>query len=186
MKIAKTLLTLTFFIILATLPVLHASSTLTIALETSQPLYYAGQTVHVYGNLTSNGSAVQLVPIALEVQDPNGTTIVVRTLLTDTTGTYNLTFKLPSGAMGGNYTVYVSSAYMEQNATNSATFEFIAILGDVNGDGVVDIYDVVTVATAFGSYPGHQKWNPDADLVPDSIIDIYDIVTVAMNFGKTL
>ena len=185
MKIAKTLLTLTFFMILTTLPVLHASSTLTITVETSKPSYYAGQTVHVYGNLTSNGSAVQLVPVALEVQDPNGTAIVVRTLLTDTAGTYNLTFKLPSGAMGGIYTLYVSSAYMEQNATNSTTFEFIALLGDVNGDGIVDIYDVVTVATAFGSYPGHPKWNPDADLVPDSLIDIFDIVTVAKNFGMT-
>jgi len=186
LKITKTLLTFTFFMILTTLPIISASSTLIITVETSKPSYYAGQTVHVYGNLTSNGSAVQIVPIALEVQDPNGTAIVVRTLLTDTAGTYNLTFKLPSGAVGGIYALYVSAAYKEQNATNSATFEFIALLGDVNGDGTVDIYDVVTVATAFGSYPGHQNWNPDADIVPDNIIDIYDIVTVAKNFGTSV
>lgn len=106
-------------------------------------------------------------------------------MLTDTAGTYHLTFKLPSEATEGTYTVYVSSAYMEQRATNNTTFEFTALLGDVNGDGIVDIYDVVTVATAFGSYPGHPRWNPDADLVPDGIIDIFDIVTLARNFGKT-
>lgn len=57
--------------------------------------------------------------------------------------------------------------------------------GDVNGDGVVDIYDVVTVSIAFGSYPGHTDWNPDADLNNDNAVDIYDVVLVATNFGKT-
>lgn len=123
--------------------------------------------------------------VALEVQDPNGTTVVTRTLITDTAGTYHLTFKLPSVAAVGTYTAYVSSAYMEQRATNSTTFKLTALVGDINGDDIVDIFDVVMVATAFGSYPGHQRWNPDADLVPDGIIDIFDVVTIATNFGET-
>ena len=185
MKISRTVPALTFLVLLAALPILHAQSTLTITVETSKPSYYIGQSVYIYGNVTSDGSPVQTVLVALEVQDPNGTTVVTRTLITDTVGTYNLIFKLPSGATGGNYTSYVSSTYMTQNATNSITFELIGLIGDVNRDGVVDIYDVVAVATAFGSYPGHQNWNPDADLVSDNLIDIYDIVTVASHFGMT-
>jgi len=52
---------------------------------------------------------------------------------------------------------------------------------DVNGDGIVDIYDVVIVATAFGSQSGNPNWNPVADLNEDTLVDIYDIVVVAKN-----
>ena len=56
---------------------------------------------------------------------------------------------------------------------------------DVNDDEIVDIFDVVTVAEAFGSKPGDPNWNPITDLVQDELIDIFDVVTVAGNFGKT-
>jgi len=58
------------------------------------------------------------------------------------------------------------------------------IKGDINGDFTIDIYDIVLVATAFGSRPGDPDWKPNADLVEDNIIDIYDVVIVAQNFGK--
>ena len=55
---------------------------------------------------------------------------------------------------------------------------------DVNGDEIVDVFDVVTVAEAFGSIPGDPNWNPAADLVQDEVIDIFDVVIVAGNFGR--
>lgn len=60
----------------------------------------------------------------------------------------------------------------------------VRLQGDLNGDGIVDIFDVVTVATAFGTKPGDEKWNPVADLNNDSMVDIFDVVTVTSNFGK--
>jgi len=59
------------------------------------------------------------------------------------------------------------------------------ILGDINGDGIVDVFDFIIVAAAFGSKPGDSKWNPDADLNSDGLIDIFDVEAVAKNFGKT-
>ena len=59
------------------------------------------------------------------------------------------------------------------------------LVGDVNGDGVVDIYDVVMVAVAFGSKPGDPNWNQAADLNDDAMVDIYDVVTVSSYFGET-
>jgi len=57
--------------------------------------------------------------------------------------------------------------------------------GDINRDGEVDMKDVATAAMAFGSYPGHPRWNPIVDQNEDATIDLKDIALVAKNFGKT-
>jgi hypothetical protein len=68
-----------------------------------------------------------------------------------------------------------------------------ALVGDVNGDGKVDMKDIGVVAKAFGSYgpdylypgsPPTQGWNPAADLNSDGKIDMIDVAIVASNFGK--
>jgi len=61
----------------------------------------------------------------------------------------------------------------------------VKIMGDLNGDGQVDIRDLAVLAKAFGSYPGHPRWDPNADLNKDNMVDIRDIAMAAMNFGKT-
>lgn len=61
----------------------------------------------------------------------------------------------------------------------------IKLLGDLNNNGIVDIFDVVAVAVAFGAEPRDPNWNPVADLNNDDVVDIFDVVTVATNFGKT-
>ncbi len=61
---------------------------------------------------------------------------------------------------------------------------------DINRDFKVDIKDIAVAAKAFGSYPGHERWNPDADitgpeyLVPDSKVDIRDVALIAINYGE--
>ena len=57
---------------------------------------------------------------------------------------------------------------------------------DLNGDGKVDIYDVTIVARAYGSFPGHESWEPSADIVPDGKINIFDVVRVAVKLGLSL
>jgi len=65
--------------------------------------------------------------------------------------------------------------------------------GDVNGDGTVNIQDVLIVALAFGSmaeddpstpWNETRNWNADADLIDDGKINIYDLVVIGTNFGK--
>jgi len=62
---------------------------------------------------------------------------------------------------------------------------YAEIIGDVNGDGKVDIKDMAVVAQAFGSYTGHPKYNPAADVNQDGWVDIRDLAMVAKNFGHT-
>jgi hypothetical protein len=56
-------------------------------------------------------------------------------------------------------------------------------LADVNFDGYVGIDDLFTMASAFGSEPGHPRWNPELDLNNDEYVGIDDIFYVANNFG---
>jgi hypothetical protein len=59
-----------------------------------------------------------------------------------------------------------------------------AILGDINGDGKVDITDVAIVARHFGTTPSSPNWDPACDLDGSGKVDISDVAIVAMNFGK--
>jgi hypothetical protein len=54
---------------------------------------------------------------------------------------------------------------------------------DINGDGVVDIWDLVIVAKAFGSDSGDPGWKPETDLNGDGIVDLRDIAIVARDYG---
>jgi nitrous oxidase accessory protein len=61
---------------------------------------------------------------------------------------------------------------------------FYAWRADIDDDLDVDIFDVVTAATAYGSTPSDPNWNPDCDIAePYGIIDIFDIVKIAMDYG---
>jgi hypothetical protein len=84
----------------------------------------------------------------------------------------------------------VSLTVVDSAGLNSSIWKIVyvrglRILGDCNGDGIVDIMDMALVASAFGSYPGHPRWDDRADEHRDSIIDVFDLVTVALHFGET-
>jgi heparosan-N-sulfate-glucuronate 5-epimerase len=92
------------------------------------------------------------------------------------------------GAMAYRAGVMVpSDSDSSNNVRESSTPIRIRISGDVNGDDSVDISDLLTVASTFGSFPGGQGWNPAADITgpsqaPDDVIDLQDMSFVARNF----
>jgi hypothetical protein len=76
----------------------------------------------------------------------------------------------------------------EFNATNNVLVDgglIIRLLGDFNGDGKVDLRDVYRVQQAFGSYPGHPRWDPVCDVIRDGKVDLRDIYAVYRNYGKS-
>ena len=109
--------------LVAATPAICAAS-LNITVETSKPSYEVGEDISIHGRLTDNGSPVPDNSVGLQVKDPHNDVVVSRTLQTNASGEYNLTFKLPTDAKNGTYTVYVSATYMQETATNNATFEY--------------------------------------------------------------
>ena len=59
-----------------------------------------------------------------------------------------------------------------------------SLLEDVNGDGIVDILDLVHVAAAFAE-PVDRDAEQNPDVNRDGVVDILDLVRVANAFGET-
>lgn len=59
-----------------------------------------------------------------------------------------------------------------------------AILGDINADGVVDIYDALLLSGVFTTTSNSPNWNVNADINCDGGVDIYDALLLSGNFNK--
>ncbi len=94
-----------------------------------------------------------------------------------------------TGVPKGNYTLSaVADTVAGETSIGDNTlvdgFLVVAMAGDIVPDGVVDIFDIATVALAFGAVSTDPNWNFSADINNDGIIDIFDIVVVALRFGQ--
>mgnify|MGYP000397905134 CR=1 FL=1 len=61
----------------------------------------------------------------------------------------------------------------------------VTVPGDVNGDELVDVYDLILVASAFGEHRGTPQYSFKADINSDGVIDIYDLILVASHYGAS-
>jgi hypothetical protein len=81
-------------------------------------------------------------------------------------------------------TVDKTVAYPGETVTLSGSLDIPKENGDVYKDNVIDARDIAAVAKAYGSYPGHPHWNPDADLNKDGKVDAKDLALVCRFFGQ--
>lgn len=93
-----------------------------------------------------------------------------------------------SGISIGNYSVTASVDQLPgENDTSdnslSCTIQ-VSILGDINGDGKVDMKDVSKVSAGFLTHPGDTKWTANGDLDENKVIDMKDISAIAKHFGE--
>jgi hypothetical protein len=70
-------------------------------------------------------------------------------------------------------------------AFNIHRAEAVALVGDVNGDGKVNLKDAFAISKAFGATQSSERWNPNADLNGDNIINLLDLYIVRAHFGQT-
>jgi uncharacterized repeat protein (TIGR02543 family) len=93
------------------------------------------------------------------------------------TGYYNLTA-----------TADCNNAILESNETdNSLSRPNIPVttIGDINGDGVINIFDAVVISLAWNSTPTDSYWNIRADINHDNRIDVLDGVLIGLHWGQT-
>ncbi len=58
--------------------------------------------------------------------------------------------------------------------------------GDFDGNGCVDIYDIVIIATAYNTVEGDPEYRLYCDFDQDGDIDIFDVIQAARNYGICL
>jgi hypothetical protein len=99
-------------------------------------------------------------------------------------GTYQMCFRLPPTTPPGTYNISIAVWYKGFKNFGMIAFTMQSmILGDINLDRKIDILDVVSVASIYGSKNGDVSWNPRYDLEPDGKINIYDIVITTSKYG---
>jgi hypothetical protein len=84
-----------------------------------------------------------------------------------------------------NTTGCAKSNYTISAGTYLIHWVVVTILGDLNGDYIVDGQDYQLVKRAIPSSPSNpSKWNPNADLNDDGIIDGQDLQMVKSRIGQ--
>ena len=91
----------------------------------------------------------------------------------------------------GNYTITAVADIVPGETdvadnTYNYGWMFITIAGDMDGDGDVDIFDIVIIASAYGTSIGNPAYNPNADIDGDGDVDIFDVVIAAGNYGTSI
>jgi len=103
---------------------------------------------------------------------------------TTTTFTWNT-----SGFAKGSY---VMSAYAwpvpgETDKTDNTYIYgtvLVTVVGDVSGDHIVDIDDLLLIIYHWGTHEGGSSWNGNMDLSNDSVVDIDDLVILVYYWGS--
>ena len=106
-------------LILATgLGISSAGAQTGITVETNFDVFQLGQTVMITGNAEEKF-------VAIQVKDPTGISILVRTLETDSGGNFDLQFRIPQTATLGDYQIITSVVVDDVPTINTTTFEVV-------------------------------------------------------------
>jgi hypothetical protein len=96
-----------------------------------------------------------------------------------------------TGFPKGNYSIsiYVRSVPYEvgkPKCTFTDGIVYVGIPGDVDGNGFVEVKDILAIALAYGTHPGDPPYKPCLDINDDEFIDIKDILVAALNYGQSV
>jgi len=154
---------------------------------------YVGQTININVTVKNKGDIQETFNLCIYGNISGNNKLIINQTVTDLASneerlivvTWNTT-----DYTCGNYTIWaVAGPVPYETNLDDNTFwggsVMLKLLGDIDGNGVVNMTDVVLVVQAFGTYEGHERWNPEADLNFDGKVDMKDIIIVLSNFGKT-
>lgn len=152
---------------------------------------YQGWIVKITAMVANLGNATENFTVTLDYDSNVIGTEPVADLMPNATQTLLFTWNTTNVPYSyvHNYTItaIASTVLGETNVTyNELTGGQIQIriVGDVNGDAVVNMKDVQATVTAFNSFPGSTRWNPDCDLSQDGRVDMRDINIVIIYYNR--
>jgi PKD domain len=128
-------------------------------------------TVSLTRSVDRLGVTVTLGNTILSVTSGSTTKVPVNIITTNTTslGSYTLT-------------ITATSASLKQSVRIPLR---VNTLGDIDGNGIVNIVDVSVLLYQYNTTPSSPNWNPLADLNHNGVVDIRDVAIIFTNYDKT-
>jgi len=152
------------------------------------PTVCEGYNAYVYVTVENQGDFTETFNVTVYA---NTTSIATQPITLTSGNSTTLTFTWnTTGFAKGNYTIW-AYAHPDPPETDTIDNSFIdgwvkvVIPGNVNGDQIVDMKDITTILRAYGTIPGHPKYNPNADVNGDGVVDMKDVTITLRNYGKT-
>ena len=162
---------------------------------TSATEVWVGEIVNITVVVKNEGTAVETFNVTVYYDAISIGTQTVTNLFPDAeetlTFSWNTTGVTP---LNYNYTISAQASLLPgpppetDTADNTFTNGIVKVkmVGDLDGNGVINIKDIGIIGKAFGSRPGDPNWLPIADVYEDGKINIKDIGVVAKHFGERL
>ena len=120
----------------------------------------------------------------------NSTIIDTQSVSLNSGASANLEFVWNTSAFArGRYTITAEAStvagevYTIDNVLTHESVE-VKLLGDVDGNGVVDAHDLFGLGKAFDSSQGGQNWNEEADMNGDQTVNDLDLAALSDGYGK--
>jgi hypothetical protein len=166
-----------------------------IAVKDVSALYtetYVGRIIPINVTVLNEGD----IPESFTVSLFYDTTLISTEDVTDLQPKENvtITFNWDTGTVSPSLTPYTIMANAtvlphESNTTDNTLVDGtvkLKILGDVNGDGTVNITDLMTWDAAYLSHPGDPNWNEQADIDYNGVVDKADANIIIEHYKETL
>jgi hypothetical protein len=115
---------------------------------------------------------------SVTLNPPGGTYPVATNVLMTAVPTEPWEFARWEGGVTGTANPMMVS--MDMNRTVTAVF---VLPGDVDGDGLVDVTDLLYLVDAFGSLDGDPNYDARCDFNADGAVDVVDLLTLVETFG---
>jgi hypothetical protein len=159
---------------------------------TSIPGEYPPGGINVSVTVKNKGQATETFNVSLYyVSNFLNNLVATQTTALVSGGSETLTFPWNTSRLTyGNYTLLgsvIPIPYDTNTADKNVTTKVVVtILGDINGDGTVNILDAIILGNAFLSNPYSPNWNPNADINGDNAVNILDAIILSNHFLQHL
>jgi len=150
--------------------------------------FYVGQSVEITVKVVNKGNYYETFNVTIGYDD----VLIQFQALTELapkeemnlTSSWNLKSVLPCR----NYIIWAETSQVsgELDVDNNKMVcgaVYVRIMGDVDGNGIVNIIDLSAVAIVFGTKFGSPRYDKNVDFNLDGVINIIDIASAAINFG---
>ena len=161
-----------------------------ITVKTSKTVVGQGYSADINVTVENQGSTTETFNLTIYANESEIETKQI-TLDGNTSTTITFTWNT-TGYAKGNYTItaYAWPIPGETDTTdNTYTDDFVTvtIIGDVDGDFDVDLFDAVRLLTSYGAKkdaPPPPNYDPNCDIDGDGKIDLFDAVRLLTHYGQ--